>query len=181
MTESFQNFIDGEWVAGVDQRPNINPSDTADVIGLYASASEEQAQAAVAAARRAFHDWSRGNIQARHDSLQFVARELMARREEIGELREGIEGMEDLEALIGSGKVEIEVDETKNVVGGIVRRSRTYDLTMVGASREGWWHKLVAGTVPERVLRRSTGRLLLVKHRRSVVRSRVLDLIDFFR
>jgi len=103
------------------------------------------------------------------------------RREEIGELREGLEGMENLEALIGSGKVEIEVDETKNVVGGIVRRSRTYDLTMVGASREGWWHKLVAGTVPERVLRRSTGRLLLVKHRRSVVRSRVLDLIDFFR
>lgn len=103
------------------------------------------------------------------------------RREEIGELREGLEGMENLEALIGSGKVEIEVDETKNVVGGIVRRSRDYDLTMVGASREGWWHKLVAGTVPERVLRRSTGRLLLVKHRRSVVHSRVLDLIDFFK
>ncbi len=92
MTDSFHNFIDGEWVAGVDQRPNINPSNMADVIGLYASASEEQAAAAVAAAQNAFPDWSRGGIQARHDSLQFVARELMERREEIGDLLAREEG-----------------------------------------------------------------------------------------
>ena len=64
----------------------------ADVIGLYASASEEQAAAAVAAAQNAFPDWSRGGIQARHDSLQFVARELMERREEIGDLLAREEG-----------------------------------------------------------------------------------------
>jgi alpha-ketoglutaric semialdehyde dehydrogenase len=26
--DSFKNFIAGEWIAGVETRPNINPSDT---------------------------------------------------------------------------------------------------------------------------------------------------------
>ena len=47
MTESYHNFINGEWTEGIDQRWNINPSDTSDVIGLYASANEEQAAQAV--------------------------------------------------------------------------------------------------------------------------------------
>jgi len=92
MTESYHNYIGGEWIAGVDQRRNINPSDTADVIGLYASASEEQAGEAITAARAAFYNWSRSGIQARHDSLRFVASELMARREEIGDLLAREEG-----------------------------------------------------------------------------------------
>jgi len=92
MTQSYHNFINGEWTEGVDQRPNINPSDTSDVIGLYASASEEQAAKAVGAARSALHDWSRSGIQARHDGLRFVADELMARREEIGDLLAREEG-----------------------------------------------------------------------------------------
>ena len=92
MTESYHNFINGEWTEGIDQRWNINPSDTSDVIGLYASANEEQAAQAVLAARSAFDDWSNSGIQARHDSLRFVADELMARREEIGDLLSREEG-----------------------------------------------------------------------------------------
>jgi aldehyde dehydrogenase (NAD+) len=92
MTTSYDNFIGGAWTAGVDQRRNINPSDTSDVIGLYASASGEQADDAIRSARDAFAGWSRGGIQARHDSLQFVANELMKRREEIGDLLAREEG-----------------------------------------------------------------------------------------
>jgi aldehyde dehydrogenase (NAD+) len=92
VTATYDNFINGEWVAGVDRRRNINPSDVSDEIGRYASASEEQARAAVSAAGVAFPAWSRGGIQARHDSLQFIARELMARREEIGDLLAREEG-----------------------------------------------------------------------------------------
>ncbi|MGK2926436.1 MAG: aldehyde dehydrogenase family protein [Lysobacterales bacterium] len=92
MTATYDNLINGEWVAGIDQRRNVNPSDLSDVIGLYASASEEQACGAVAAAQAAFPAWSRGGIQARHDSLQFIAGELMARREEIGDLLAREEG-----------------------------------------------------------------------------------------
>jgi hypothetical protein len=35
----FKNFIGGEWVDGNDSAPNVNPSDTSDVIGHFARAS----------------------------------------------------------------------------------------------------------------------------------------------
>ncbi|MGD2116589.1 MAG: amino acid permease [Acidobacteriota bacterium] len=113
-----------------------------------------------------------------------------AREREIEEIREAlVERTEETEDAAGgeagpdtgNDAPEIEIEETRNVTLGIVRRSDEYDLTLIGASREGWWRKLVAGTIPERVMRRARGRLLLVKHRRSVIRSRVLDVIDFFR
>ncbi|SEK36514.1 hypothetical protein [Pacificibacter marinus] len=44
MSDQKQNFIGGSWGAG-DARANINPSNTADIIGLYARANEAQAQA----------------------------------------------------------------------------------------------------------------------------------------
>ena len=45
-----RNFIAGEWVAGADAAENINPSDTRDVVGLYARTSADQARTANAAA-----------------------------------------------------------------------------------------------------------------------------------
>ena len=56
--KTFDNYINGEWVAGASTVPNVNPSDTSDVIGLYAQADEAQALAAIAAARAAFPAWS---------------------------------------------------------------------------------------------------------------------------
>jgi aldehyde dehydrogenase (NAD+) len=92
MSKTFDNFIGGQWTAGAEQKKNINPSDTSDVIGLYASADEAQSANAISAARAAFPKWSRSGIQARHDCLQLVARELMERREEIGDLLAREEG-----------------------------------------------------------------------------------------
>jgi aldehyde dehydrogenase (NAD+) len=99
MTKSFDNYIHGTWTTGVDQRPNINPSDTSDVIGLYASASAEQAEDAIRSARDAFAGWSRGGVQARHDGLQFIANELKKRREEIGDLLAREEGKTRAEGI----------------------------------------------------------------------------------
>ena len=48
MTELHQNLIDGEWVDG-EAVPNINPSNTNDIVGHYARASETDARAAIAA------------------------------------------------------------------------------------------------------------------------------------
>ena len=41
-----RNFIAGEWVAGVRTHPNVNPSDTRDVVGEYALADAAQARTA---------------------------------------------------------------------------------------------------------------------------------------
>ncbi|HEU0200997.1 MAG TPA: aldehyde dehydrogenase family protein [Burkholderiaceae bacterium] len=90
--DTFRNFIGGEWVAGADTLPNINPSDTNDVIGLYAQADPAQTEAAIAAARAAFRVWSLSTPQQRFDILDAVGSEILARKDEIGRLLSREEG-----------------------------------------------------------------------------------------
>ena len=44
-----RNWIGGEWIESTQASPNVNPSDTTDVIGEYAQANDAQARAAIAA------------------------------------------------------------------------------------------------------------------------------------
>ena len=85
------NFIAGEWIAG-EGAENINPSNTRDVVGVYARASAAEAERAIAAAKQAFPAWSRGSIQERHDILKRVGDEILARREELGRMLAREEG-----------------------------------------------------------------------------------------
>jgi acyl-CoA reductase-like NAD-dependent aldehyde dehydrogenase len=89
---NFPNLINGEWVAGAGELPNINPSDTSDVIGLYAQADAAQAEAAIAGAQAAFPAWSRSTPQQRFDLLDAVGSEVLARKDEIGRLLSREEG-----------------------------------------------------------------------------------------
>ncbi len=86
------NLIAGSWVEGPDAVDNINPSDLNDVIDSYARADAGQVNDAVAAAKAAFPAWSTGSIQARAGMLAAVAAEIMARKEELGELLAREEG-----------------------------------------------------------------------------------------
>lgn len=86
------NYIGGEWVAAPNAKPNINPSDTSDIIGHYAHGAGEQAEAAIAAARAAFPGWARTSIQARADALEKIAAEILARKDELGNLLAREEG-----------------------------------------------------------------------------------------
>jgi acyl-CoA reductase-like NAD-dependent aldehyde dehydrogenase len=92
MTAPFRNFIAGEWVAGSDAAPNVNPSNLADVIGDYARGTAADVDAAVAAARAAFPAWSRTVPYVRHEILKKVAAEIFARKEELGRLLSREEG-----------------------------------------------------------------------------------------
>ena len=92
MTQKFDNLINGQWVAGAAYTPNINPSNTSDVIGEYTQASAAQLDAAVQAARAAFPAWSTSGIQARADALDKIGNEILARREELGTLLAREEG-----------------------------------------------------------------------------------------
>jgi len=91
MEELHRNYIAGEWREG-EAAPNINPSDTNEVIGHYARATAEDAAAAIAAAKAAFPAWSRTGIQQRHDILKKASDEVLARREELGKLLSQEEG-----------------------------------------------------------------------------------------
>jgi aldehyde dehydrogenase (NAD+) len=86
-----QNLIAGEWVGG-DAVPNINPSDTNDVVGEYARGSADDMKTAIAAAKAAFPAWSRSGILERHAILKKAADEIMARKDELGALLSREEG-----------------------------------------------------------------------------------------
>lgn len=95
----YDNYIGGQWVAGANYSRNVNPSDLSDVIGEYAQADAAQVSAAIEAARAAFPAWSTSGIQARADSLEKVGLEILARREELGELLAREEGKTLPEAI----------------------------------------------------------------------------------
>jgi acyl-CoA reductase-like NAD-dependent aldehyde dehydrogenase len=92
MKQPFANLIAGEWLGGSSATSNRNPSNLDDVVGDYARADKAQAEAAIAAAKKAFATWSNSSIQQRFDILDAVGSELLARKEELGELLSREEG-----------------------------------------------------------------------------------------
>jgi aldehyde dehydrogenase (NAD+) len=91
MEDLHKNLIDGEWVGG-DGIPNINPSNTDEVVGLYARATLDDTHRAIAAAKAAFPSWSRSGLLERHSILSKTAHEILARKEELGALLSREEG-----------------------------------------------------------------------------------------
>jgi acyl-CoA reductase-like NAD-dependent aldehyde dehydrogenase len=86
------NFINGQWVAGLKEAGNINPSHLSDIVGHYTQAHAQQLDMAVSAAQAAFGAWSFSPIQARFDALDKIGSEILARRNELGALLSREEG-----------------------------------------------------------------------------------------
>ena len=96
---TYNNLINGQWVAGKSVSANTNPSDLSDVIGEYAQGDAADVNAAVAAAQAAFPAWSTSGIQARSDALDKIGNEILARKEELGDLLAREEGKTRPEAI----------------------------------------------------------------------------------
>src|SRR5215216_6295421 len=86
----FNNLIDGEWLSDGARAPNVNPSDTKDIVGQAVRGT--RAQAAIAAAKTAFPAWSRSTPQTRYDILKKASDEILARKDELGRLLSREEG-----------------------------------------------------------------------------------------
>ena len=89
--ELHANLIDGEWVGG-EAAPNVNPANTAEVVGYYVRGTAEDAKRAIAAAKAAFPAWSRSGPLQRHEVLKKAAAEILARKDELGTLLSREEG-----------------------------------------------------------------------------------------
>ncbi len=87
-----KNYINGEWVAGKKPYEDINPSDTADIVGTYSQAAADDISTAVASAKAAFSGWSNAPSQQRANLLDAVGTEILARKEELGRLLSREEG-----------------------------------------------------------------------------------------
>ena len=97
--EAAGNYIAGEWLAPTQAAEDINPSNTGDVVGLFARADARAAERAIEAASVAFPAWSRSPIQQRHDILKRVGDEILARKDELGRLLAREEGKTLAEAV----------------------------------------------------------------------------------
>ena len=95
----YANLIGGQWMPSNDAFKNINPSDTNDVVGEYASATPNDVADAGKAARAALPGWARMTAYARAEILAAAARELHDRREELGELLAREEGKTRAEGI----------------------------------------------------------------------------------
>ncbi len=95
----YDNLINGQWKAADGYSANTNPSDLSDVIGEYAQGNAADVEAAIAAAAAAFPAWSTSGIQARHDALDRIGNEILARKEELGDLLAREEGKTRPEAI----------------------------------------------------------------------------------
>ncbi|MCT4578652.1 aldehyde dehydrogenase family protein [Donghicola sp.] len=92
MTENHRNLIAGAWQTGESEIENRNPSDTTDLIGLYAQASADQLDATLAQARVAQAEWAAYGMERKQAVLMAIGTELMARAEELGILLSREEG-----------------------------------------------------------------------------------------
>ncbi len=92
MTIHAKNFIAGEWVPAANAAPDLNPSNTNDVVGEFPRGSRADAERAIAAAKHAFPAWSRSSPQERHDILKRIGDEIIARKDELGRLLSREEG-----------------------------------------------------------------------------------------
>ena len=87
-----RNLINGEWVNTQATVSNINPSNTDDIIGEFASANRNDADAAIDAAHQAFPAWRDTTPQVRADLLEKIGASIIARKDEIGHLLSREEG-----------------------------------------------------------------------------------------
>lgn len=95
-------YIAGRWEKGSVVNENRNPSDIADVIGVFSHANSALLAEAIASAKQAQKAWWAAGIQKRHDVLMSIGNELMSRAAEIGELVSREEGK-----TLAEGKGEV--------------------------------------------------------------------------
>ena len=99
MDAAAKNFIAGEWVGASQGAEDVNPSNTRDIVGVFARADADDAKRAIESAKQAFPAWSRGGIQQRHDILKKIGDEILSRKEELGRLLAREEGKTLAEAV----------------------------------------------------------------------------------
>lgn len=86
------NYIGGEWLKAAETTDNLNPSDLSDIVGQYGRASAADAEQAIIAAADTFPAWAATTPQQRFNILDTAGSEILARKDELGQLLSREEG-----------------------------------------------------------------------------------------
>src|SRR5688572_1873334 len=104
MPTAYPNLIDGAPVNSADRVPDVNPSNTEDIVGEFARGTIDDLHAAIAAARQAFVKWSRTTPQERFDLLDRAGSEILVRKEELGRLLAREQGKPIADGIAEAGR-----------------------------------------------------------------------------
>jgi len=99
-----QHFVGGNWLDGSGAMENRNPSDTRDLVGVYASGGVAEIASAVEAAQSAAPVWAGTTPQQRCQVLDFVGSEILMRQKELGHLLSREEGKTLAEGVAEVGR-----------------------------------------------------------------------------
>jgi alpha-ketoglutaric semialdehyde dehydrogenase len=88
MADIYKNLIGGKWVesASGETFENRNPADTSDLVGTFQLSTEEDVNAAVEAAKKAYPAWRDTPAPERSEIMYRVAHIMRERKEEISQL-----------------------------------------------------------------------------------------------
>ena len=86
------NLVAGVWQAGDSEIENRNPSDLADLVGVYTQATASQLHASLEQAKQAQLEWAGYGLERKQAVLLNIGNEMMARAEELGTLLSREEG-----------------------------------------------------------------------------------------
>ncbi len=116
MSETFRNYIDGEWREAVKGGTfeDTNPARRSEVIGTFQRSTAEDVALAVEAAARAQRAWREVPVPERGEMLYTVARLLEERKEELAQLMTREMGKVIKEAR---GDVQEGIDMAKYIAG----------------------------------------------------------------
>jgi acyl-CoA reductase-like NAD-dependent aldehyde dehydrogenase len=104
MREILRNFINGRWETGVTTGTSENPSDLGTPVAEYVRADARQTQQAIEAAGQAAAAWAAATPQRRADALDAIGSEILARKDELGDLLAREEGKTLPEAVAEAGR-----------------------------------------------------------------------------
>jgi 2,5-dioxopentanoate dehydrogenase len=109
MTETYYNYIDGEWTSSTrgETFAVVNPADVTDVVGEFQLSSVEDLENAIEAASDAQESWEDRPAPDRGTYLRRSAEELTARRDELAETLTREEGKTIPEA---GGEIDRAID-----------------------------------------------------------------------
>jgi len=92
--------------------------------------------------------------------------------------KRGMEYIKETLAFLNKSIVcEKMIIASKTVAGGIARASSDFDLVVIGAAKEPFFHKMLFGEIPEKVARYSPTSVLVVKRYEGMVKSMVKKVL----
>src|SRR3989338_3966995 len=88
MTQTYKHFIDGKWISSDSKEtfPSRNPANKRQILGHFQQGTENDADKAVEAAKKAFETWSEVPAPKRGEMLFEVAKLLKQNKERLAKL-----------------------------------------------------------------------------------------------